>query len=134
MDRKIVTRNDLLINNLTTYVNLSIDKERYKIKGIPTKDIDNSIEDKQIVIGKIIDAMSKDELNEASYQVETILNKFEEQRDKYDKYINSENYNFKSDDDLVIEMDFLENGVVINRLSEVLDLVNEACTKKRGKA
>lgn len=126
-----VTRNELLINNLSSSVRLSIEREKYKIKGFPTKDIDNDIEDKKINIEKIIRSMDSYELKEANYQVETILNKYEEERDLFNKYYNDSNYNFKTTR-LVgySEINFLESNITINKLNEVLDTIEEISKKK----
>ncbi len=134
MEHKVVTRNDLLMDNLSACIRLSIEKEKYSIKGFPTREIDNDIEDRNIIVGKIINAMDGYELKEASYQVETILNKYEEERDLFNKYYNDSSYNFKTSElGEHTEINFLESNITINKLNEVLDSIDQVSVKKGSK-
>ncbi len=104
----------IFFDNLSSYIDLSITRSK-----IESKDLDKQREEREREINRMISSMDKDELNETYYQIDSMLNRFEEKRYLTSKFPNNK------------EENLMEDSITITALGHILDTIGEASRNKK---
>ena len=104
----------IFFDNLSSYIDLSITRSK-----IESKDLDKQREEREREINRMISSMDKDELNETYYQIDSMLNRFEEKRYLTSKFPNNK------------EGNLMEDSITITALGHILDTIGEASRNKK---